>query len=241
MDPNNPQYRELMNQLNWGAQRYNSNPFGQGYGNRNSSPCGTGNMCCDLWIADSLCECMGGDLCPCNLNTKKIAFAGVMLALTEVGIALGSVIETNTLFLLAAASFFVGIVIQEFGLKSGAGFLLAGILLAILLSPNKLYVVSYAFMGFYILIIETIWHFSGRASGWIRSRNFFWLMKYLVFNVLYIPGLIYFWSMLSEKKTVKGIMLMSVVFGQFILFVFDKTYEYAMGKIWKENRHKFGF
>ena len=59
------QYRELMNQLNWGAQRYNSNPFGQGYGNRNSSPCGTGNMCCDLWIADSLCECMGGDLCPC--------------------------------------------------------------------------------------------------------------------------------------------------------------------------------
>ena len=152
-----------------------------------------------------------------HLNTKKIAFAGVMLALTEVGIALGSVIETNTLFLLA------------------------GILLAILLSPNKLYVVSYAFMGFYILIIETIWHFSGRASGWIRSRNFFWLMKYLVFNVLYIPGLIYFWSMLSEKKTAKGIMLMSVVFGQFILFVFDKTYEYAMGKIWKENRHKFGF
>ena len=41
-----------------------------------------------------------------HLNTKKIAFAGVMLALTEVGIALGSVIETNTLFLLAAASFF---------------------------------------------------------------------------------------------------------------------------------------
>ena len=53
-----------------------------------------------------------------HLNTKKIAFAGVMLALTEVGIALGSVIETNTLFLLAAASFFVGIVIQEFGLKA---------------------------------------------------------------------------------------------------------------------------
>lgn len=65
MEPNNPQYRQLMNQLNWGAQRYNSNPFGQGYGNRNDSPCGTGNLCCDLWIADSLCECMGGDLCPC--------------------------------------------------------------------------------------------------------------------------------------------------------------------------------
>ena len=44
-----------------------------------------------------------------HLNAKKIAFAGVMLALTEVGIALGSVIETNTLFLLAAASSLSGL------------------------------------------------------------------------------------------------------------------------------------
>lgn len=32
-------------------------------GGQNS--CGTGNMCCDLWLADTLCECMGGDLCSC--------------------------------------------------------------------------------------------------------------------------------------------------------------------------------
>lgn len=35
-----------------------------GYGGRNDS-CGTGNICCDLWCADTLCECMGGDLCSC--------------------------------------------------------------------------------------------------------------------------------------------------------------------------------
>lgn len=29
------------------------------------TPCGTGNLCCDLWCADTLCECMGGDLCTC--------------------------------------------------------------------------------------------------------------------------------------------------------------------------------
>ena len=29
------------------------------------SGCGTGNLCCDLWCADTLCECMGGDLCNC--------------------------------------------------------------------------------------------------------------------------------------------------------------------------------
>lgn len=33
-----------------------------------------------------------------HLNTKKIAFAGVMLALTEVGIALGSVTKRIPFF-----------------------------------------------------------------------------------------------------------------------------------------------
>ena len=61
MEPNNLEYRQFLNQLSWNTQRYQTNPYGRGYGN--SSPCGTGNLCCDLWIADSLCECMGGDLC----------------------------------------------------------------------------------------------------------------------------------------------------------------------------------
>lgn len=64
MEPNNQQYRRLLNQLEWSGQRYQNNPYGAGYG-RNTDSCGTGNACCDLWIADALCECMGGDLCPC--------------------------------------------------------------------------------------------------------------------------------------------------------------------------------
>ena len=64
LDPGNPQYRQLLNQLEWNSQRYQNNPYGGGYGGNNQS-CGTGNLCCDLWCADSLCECMGGDLCSC--------------------------------------------------------------------------------------------------------------------------------------------------------------------------------
>ena len=56
MEPNNVQYRQLLNQLDWNS--------GGGYGAGGQS-CGTGNMCCDLWCADTLCECMGGDLCSC--------------------------------------------------------------------------------------------------------------------------------------------------------------------------------
>lgn len=63
MEPNNPQYRQFLSQLQWNGQRYQASPFGGRNGNQDS--CGTGNFCCDLWIADTLCECMGGDLCSC--------------------------------------------------------------------------------------------------------------------------------------------------------------------------------
>lgn len=63
MEPNNLQYRQLLNQLSYRGRQYQSGPYGGGYGSSDS--CGTGNMCCDLWLADTLCECMGGDLCTC--------------------------------------------------------------------------------------------------------------------------------------------------------------------------------
>lgn len=62
MDPGNAEYREFLNQIEGRGQRYqntryNDPAYGRGYG--------TGNLCCDLWCADTLCECMGGDLCQC--------------------------------------------------------------------------------------------------------------------------------------------------------------------------------
>lgn len=59
MEPNNPEYSNLYNQLQWQTQRY------QNTRNNNGGGYGTGNLCCDLWCADSLCECMGGDLISC--------------------------------------------------------------------------------------------------------------------------------------------------------------------------------
>ncbi len=55
------------NRQQYNRQRYDD--FGMGYGRNpygyNNGGCGTGNMCCDLWCADTMCECMGGDLCNC--------------------------------------------------------------------------------------------------------------------------------------------------------------------------------
>jgi len=59
MEPGNPEYNNLLNQLQWRSQRYQntSRNGGSGYDME--------NLCCNLWCADTLCECMGGDLIPC--------------------------------------------------------------------------------------------------------------------------------------------------------------------------------
>lgn len=80
MEPGNMQYRQYYQQLQNGGGFYGGSPFGSpfgggyggggsygGYGSygREYDSCGSGNLCCDLWCADTLCECMGGDLCTC--------------------------------------------------------------------------------------------------------------------------------------------------------------------------------
>ncbi len=80
MEPGNPEYEQYYQQLQrgGGASPFGS-PFGGGYGGGYGGyggygrygrgggydECGTGNICCDLLCADTLCECMGGDLCGC--------------------------------------------------------------------------------------------------------------------------------------------------------------------------------
>lgn len=63
MEPSNIQYRQLLDRIESVGRQYQSYPFGRTPGR--GSSCGTGNLCCDLWLADTLCECMGGDLCSC--------------------------------------------------------------------------------------------------------------------------------------------------------------------------------
>lgn len=81
LEPDNMEFRQYYQQLvNGGGYGSFGSPFGGGYGGGfggyggygnyggyggSYSSCGTGNLCCDLWCADSLCECMGGDLCSC--------------------------------------------------------------------------------------------------------------------------------------------------------------------------------
>ena len=152
--------------------------------------------------------------------------------------ALGSVIETNTLFLLAAAAFFVGIVIREFGLRTGAAFYLAAILLGFLVTPNKFYVITFAAMGFYILGIEAVWIFLAKRPQMGHRMGIYWLVKYVIFNLVYLPCLFGFRSMLFQKAVSDQLLLAAVLVGQIAILVYDKAYQYVQGTLWEKWRKR---
>lgn len=171
-----------------------------------------------------------------HVKAKKIAFGGLLLALTMVCMALGSILESNTLFLLAAASYFVGIMIRETNMRSGAAFYLAAVLLGFMVSPNKLYVISFGAMGFYILVIEQTFRKIGSMKRKANKRVLFWIVKYVVFNVLYIPVLVAFQQLLFGMSLSFPWLVGIIAAGQAGLWIYDRAYEYFQSHIWGKLR-----
>ena len=62
MDPANFEYRNALNNLNQQSTGYRQNNY---YRNTRRSDPDMCNLCVNLWCADSLCECLGGDLIGC--------------------------------------------------------------------------------------------------------------------------------------------------------------------------------
>lgn len=173
-----------------------------------------------------------------HVSGKKIAISGLLVAFSAVMLILSSVIETNSLFLIAAASFCVGIAIREWGIRFGMGFLIASTLVNVFVAPNKFYCLTFAGMGVYLLFSEYLWNkIAAKADMKNRTRTL-WFGKYVIFNCIYVPTLLFFRELFFVKK-VQGILL--VVFwliGQIALFVYDRVYIYFQGVIWGKFRMK---
>lgn len=61
MDPNNFEYRQMLNSLHQRTSAYSGNYY-RTTGNSSADAC---DCCFNLWCLDSMCECMGGDLIGC--------------------------------------------------------------------------------------------------------------------------------------------------------------------------------
>lgn len=192
-----------------------------------------------------------------HLKAKKLAFSGIALALCIIFMVLGSVIESNTLALLALASFSVGIITCEFGVRYGVAYLAAAIILGFLIAPNKFYCLTFAAMGLYILLDEVLWLILNRVKMKQQRINFqtsdlhqkadkwsvlMWIAKWLIFNAMYVPIILIFPAFLFTGKlaqyhTAKGIMLV-LLLGQIVWLIYDRVYDYFQRVIWNKYRKK---
>ena len=173
-----------------------------------------------------------------HVGAKKMATAGLLVAFSVVMMMLSSMIETSSLFFIAAASFCVGIAVREWGLGLGFAFLIACVGLNFLITPSKLYCFTLAGMEAYIWASEWLWRCVAEAKK-LRYRGLaLWIGKYLIFNLLYIPVLFLAPQVLFTGK-INGLSAIILLFlGQAIFYVYDVAYRYFQGQVWGKMRRK---
>lgn len=164
-----------------------------------------------------------------HVKAKNITFLGILLAFTVILVYGGTVIETNTLFFLCAASFCLGIAIRECGNKMGIAFFVACSLLTFILIPNKMYCITLAAMNFYILV---------RAFSERKIPRIFRYVKYVFFNIFYIPALCLAPSLLYTGKMNAYVLIGLWIGGQIGFAVYDYVYTWFIEHFWQNFRKR---
>jgi hypothetical protein len=172
------------------------------------------------------------------LNAKKMAFLGLLLAITVLLIILSGVFEFNTLFLLAASSFGVGIAIRETNIRFGAGFYIAALLLSAILAPNKLYCITFSAMGLYIVLREYIFDKLTYVKWKINRKTLYWVLKYCIFNLMFLPLFIFLPKLIYQGELTLAIYVLVMIAGQAAFLVYDMAYDYFQKNIWGKYRNK---
>lgn len=174
-----------------------------------------------------------------HVGAKKVAMAGLLVAFAVVLMMLSSVIETNSLFLIAAASFCVGIAVREWGLLFGFAFLVAAVALNFLLAPNKFYCITFAGMGLYIWLSEMLWEKIAAKENLSYRTVWLWIGKYLMFNAMYIPVLFFMPKLIFTGKMNGLAAIAWLLLGQIVFFIYDVAYRYFQAQIWGRLRKRF--
>ncbi len=173
-----------------------------------------------------------------HVNARKMSFLGLMMAFTVVLVILGSVIEMSTLFFLAFASFCTGIVIVEYGVSIGAVFWVGSVLLSLILSPHKLYAITYGGMALYLLLTEFVWKYIFKQKVSKYNRVVLVVIKFLIFNAMYIPILVYAPSLIITKEINSYLLIGFIVAGQVLLLIYDRAFHYFIGRYWVDMKRK---
>lgn len=173
-----------------------------------------------------------------HVETKRLTFLGALAAISVILVILSGYIEMNTLFLLAAASFCLGIGIRETNLTLGTGYFAATVLLSFLLAPNKIYCFTFLLLSAYIWIHEGAFYLIGRMKKKEHPKMLLWLIKYAGFNLMVVPILLFFPQILVQGEATPKIMAALWLLAQICVYFFDMIYEYFQTHIWNKVRYR---
>ena len=171
-----------------------------------------------------------------HVKAKHIATAGLLVTFTVIMMILSTVVETNSLFLIAAASFCVGVAIREWGLPLGFAFFVAAVVVNFVIAPNKFHCITFAGMGLYLWLEEWLYRRLADKDNCNHRMLWLWLGKYVIFNLMYIPVLFGFPKLIFTGKINGLAAIVFLLAGQAVLFVYDVAYRYFQGQIWGRLR-----
>ena len=171
-----------------------------------------------------------------HVKAKQIAFMGLLAAFSVLLLSLGSIFEASTLFFICGAAFCVGIVIREWGIRYGAAFYVASVLVGLIVAPNKGYCVTYAAMGLYLLLSEILFRKLATVEQMKQRTMTLWIGRYLIFNVVFVSALVFVPQLFLTKK-IEGVLWFVVwAVAQAGLFIFEKAHDYFQLFVWNRFR-----
>ena len=93
-------------------------------------------------------------------------------------------------------------------------------------------------MGFWLVGSEIVWQLLARNES-IRHRTLcFWIGKYVLFNLIYIPTLIWGTQLFMAKKVEGMFFMVLLLAGQVALWIYDRAHLYMQIYIWGKFRKK---
>ncbi|MCX7711867.1 MAG: hypothetical protein N2484_18645 [Clostridia bacterium] len=152
-----------------------------------------------------------------NKHAKRLSLSGVLLALTVLCLFIESIAPTNRLAFYALSSFFVSVVIMEFGLTAGWTFYIASCLLSLIIVQDKMNLIPYVlFFGNY-----------GIIKFYIEKRNKLWLeyiLKFVYFNIVLFFLYISVKTFILPEVSVKFPWWILIVFAEAAFLIYDYVY-----------------
>jgi hypothetical protein len=152
-----------------------------------------------------------------GFSSRRLAFMGILAALAVITLFLATILPTNRISLYVLSSFFVSIVIIEYGVRNGWLFYIASSLLALLIVQNKLRLVPYIiFFGLY-----------GIIKYYIEKLNNMFLelvLKLIYFNVCLFTAYYFVKEILLGGIEIKYPLWVAAIILQVIFIVYDYVY-----------------